>query len=134
MAAAERQPPRILCAGIAVLDEVFRVRQVPPIDSKTDASAYISISGGCAANCGDCDFPAWVDAHVLLARLETIKQRTVFLKVLLARILTARAVYADPACRPRYRRSLSTMRVSAPSRRIQTTNCTPLCRAMQQRL
>ena len=50
MAAAERQPPRILCAGIAVLDEVFRVRQVPPIDSKTDASAYISISGGCAAN------------------------------------------------------------------------------------
>ena len=50
MAVAERQPPRILCAGIAVLDEVFRVRQVPAIDSKTDASAYISISGGCAAN------------------------------------------------------------------------------------
>ncbi len=49
MAAAERKP-RILCAGIAVLDEVFRVRQVPAIDSKTDASAYVSISGGCAAN------------------------------------------------------------------------------------
>jgi sugar/nucleoside kinase (ribokinase family) len=49
LAGAERQP-RILCAGIAVLDEVFRVRQVPAIDSKTDASAYISISGGCAAN------------------------------------------------------------------------------------
>jgi sulfofructose kinase len=50
LAAAERQPLRILCAGIAVLDEVFRVRQVPAIDSKTDASAYVSISGGCAAN------------------------------------------------------------------------------------
>ena len=50
MAAVKRQPPRILCAGIAVLDEVFRVRQVPAIDSKTDASAYVSISGGCAAN------------------------------------------------------------------------------------
>jgi sugar/nucleoside kinase (ribokinase family) len=47
--AAERKP-HILCAGIAVLDEVFRVRQVPAIDSKTDASAYVSISGGCAAN------------------------------------------------------------------------------------
>jgi sugar/nucleoside kinase (ribokinase family) len=50
LAAAEHQPPRILCAGIAVLDEVFLVRQVPAIDSKTDASAYVSISGGCAAN------------------------------------------------------------------------------------
>jgi len=48
--AADCQPPRILCAGIAVLDEVFRVRQVPAIDTKTDASAYVSITGGCAAN------------------------------------------------------------------------------------
>ena len=50
MAAPSRTSPRILCAGIAVLDEVFRVKQVPPTDTKTDASAYVSVSGGCAAN------------------------------------------------------------------------------------
>ncbi len=50
MAALDRKGPRILCAGIAVLDEVFRVAQVPPTDSKADASAYVSVSGGCAAN------------------------------------------------------------------------------------
>jgi sulfofructose kinase len=42
--------PRILCAGIVVLDEVFRVANVPPTDTKADASDFVSVSGGCAAN------------------------------------------------------------------------------------
>jgi len=42
--------PRILCAGIAVLDEVFRVRTLPPPDGKVEASDFITIGGGCAAN------------------------------------------------------------------------------------
>jgi sulfofructose kinase len=40
----------ILCAGIAVLDEVFRVRDFPAPDSKVEASEFITIGGGCAAN------------------------------------------------------------------------------------
>jgi sugar/nucleoside kinase (ribokinase family) len=47
---AERSAPRILCAGIVVLDEVFRVVQVPPVDTKTDARDYMTVGGGCAAN------------------------------------------------------------------------------------
>ena len=47
---AASSPARILCSGIAVLDEVFRVPEVPPIDTKADATAYVSVSGGCAAN------------------------------------------------------------------------------------
>lgn len=46
---AERKP-KIYCAGIAVLDEVFRVRSVPERDNKTDASEYIVTGGGCAPN------------------------------------------------------------------------------------
>src|SRR5580658_3315737 len=42
--------PHILCAGIAVLDEVFRVEEFPPPDSKVEASEFITIGGGCAAN------------------------------------------------------------------------------------
>ena len=42
--------PKIFCAGIAVLDEVFRVRSVPEPDHKTDASEYIVVGGGCAPN------------------------------------------------------------------------------------
>jgi sulfofructose kinase len=42
--------PHILCAGIAVLDEVFRVRTFPVPDSKVEASEFITIGGGCAAN------------------------------------------------------------------------------------
>jgi sulfofructose kinase len=42
--------PHILCAGIAVLDEVFRVREFPVPDSKVEASEFITIGGGCAAN------------------------------------------------------------------------------------
>jgi sulfofructose kinase len=40
----------ILCAGIAVLDEVFRVREFPIPDAKVEASEFITIGGGCAAN------------------------------------------------------------------------------------
>jgi sugar/nucleoside kinase (ribokinase family) len=40
----------ILCAGIAVLDEVFRVREFPMPDTKVEASEFITIGGGCAAN------------------------------------------------------------------------------------
>jgi hypothetical protein len=42
--------PKIFCAGIAVLDEVFRIPSVPAPDTKTDASEYITVGGGCAPN------------------------------------------------------------------------------------
>ncbi len=42
--------PRILCAGIIVLDEVFRVQDFPPPDGKAVASEYFVVNGGCAAN------------------------------------------------------------------------------------
>ena len=40
----------ILCAGVAVLDEVFRVQELPIPDAKAEASEFITIGGGCAAN------------------------------------------------------------------------------------
>ncbi len=40
----------ILCAGIAVLDEVFRVSAFPLPDTKVQASEFITIGGGNAAN------------------------------------------------------------------------------------
>lgn len=46
----ERAAPHILCAGIVVLDEVFRVKQVPAVDTKTDAHEFMTVGGGCAAN------------------------------------------------------------------------------------
>ncbi len=42
--------PRILCSGIVVLDEVFRVPQVPAVDTKIDATDFLTVGGGCAAN------------------------------------------------------------------------------------
>ena len=42
--------PRVLCTGIAVLDEIFRVDEFPPPDGKAQASAFLSVGGGCAAN------------------------------------------------------------------------------------
>ena len=42
--------PRILCTGIAVLDEVFRVNEFPPPDGKAMASEFVAVGGGCAAN------------------------------------------------------------------------------------
>jgi sugar/nucleoside kinase (ribokinase family) len=42
--------PHVLCTGIAVLDEVFRVKEFPIADTKVEASEFITIGGGCAAN------------------------------------------------------------------------------------
>ena len=41
---------RILCAGIIVLDEVFRVDEFPQADGKVQASGFFVVNGGCAAN------------------------------------------------------------------------------------
>jgi sulfofructose kinase len=49
MSFAERAP-RILCAGIIVLDEVFRVDQFPQPDGKVQANGFFVVNGGCAAN------------------------------------------------------------------------------------
>jgi sulfofructose kinase len=40
----------ILCAGMAVLDEVFHVREFPAPDTKAEATEFIAIGGGNAAN------------------------------------------------------------------------------------
>jgi sulfofructose kinase len=40
----------ILCAGIIVLDEVFRVDRFPQPDAKTEAQSFFVVNGGCAAN------------------------------------------------------------------------------------
>ncbi len=42
--------PFVLCAGIIVLDKVFRVEKVPQPDSKVEAKDFFIVSGGCAAN------------------------------------------------------------------------------------
>jgi sulfofructose kinase len=44
------QPPRILCTGIIVLDEVFRVKDFPKPDGKTQTNEFFVVNGGCAAN------------------------------------------------------------------------------------
>jgi sugar/nucleoside kinase (ribokinase family) len=40
----------VLCAGIAVLDEIFRVARFPAVGTKAQASEYMAVNGGCAAN------------------------------------------------------------------------------------
>ncbi len=45
-----RAAPRILCAGIIVLDEVFRVEEFPRADGKVQAKGFFVVNGGCAAN------------------------------------------------------------------------------------
>jgi sugar/nucleoside kinase (ribokinase family) len=51
MSSAEpSRPRRILCTGIAVLDEVFRVADFARGEVKTRASEFLSVSGGNAAN------------------------------------------------------------------------------------
>ncbi len=42
--------PRILCTGIIVLDEVFRVEAFPQADGKQVATDFFVVNGGCAAN------------------------------------------------------------------------------------
>jgi sulfofructose kinase len=44
------QAPRVLCAGIIVLDEVFRVDEFPQPDGKVEAKDFFAVNGGCAAN------------------------------------------------------------------------------------
>ena len=41
---------RILCTGIIVLDEVFRVAEFPEPDGKVQATGFFVVNGGCAAN------------------------------------------------------------------------------------
>ncbi|MEZ5786364.1 MAG: PfkB family carbohydrate kinase [Xanthobacteraceae bacterium] len=43
-------PHRILCSGIAVIDQVFRVSEFPLGDGKIAAHDYVSVVGGGAAN------------------------------------------------------------------------------------
>ena len=51
MARAQTQAvPRVLCAGILVLDEVFRVAALPRPDTKVEAEDFFVVNGGCAAN------------------------------------------------------------------------------------
>jgi sulfofructose kinase len=42
--------PRILCTGIIVLDEVFRVEEFPRPDGKVQAEGFFVVNGGCAPN------------------------------------------------------------------------------------
>jgi sulfofructose kinase len=42
--------PGIMCAGIIVLDEVFRVEEFPQADGKVEAKQFFVVNGGCAAN------------------------------------------------------------------------------------
>src|SRR5258708_20313270 len=53
----------ILCAGIAVLDEVFRVSAFPLPDTKVQASEFITIGGGNAANAAVALAPLAGQAH-----------------------------------------------------------------------
>jgi sulfofructose kinase len=43
-------PARVLCAGIAVEDHVYRLERFPLPGSKTRAYEYAAVGGGCAAN------------------------------------------------------------------------------------
>ncbi len=47
---AAARAPRILCAGIIVLDKVFRVKELPQPDGKVEAQEFFTVNGGCAAN------------------------------------------------------------------------------------
>jgi sulfofructose kinase len=48
--APAKQPPKILCSGIAVQDIVMRVENFPAPGAKVAASEFIITGGGCAAN------------------------------------------------------------------------------------
>lgn len=49
-ACTDAHAPIILCAGIIVLDEVFRVERFPEPDTKAAAQSFFVVNGGCAAN------------------------------------------------------------------------------------
>jgi sulfofructose kinase len=48
--AANASSSPILCVGIIVLDEVFRVQDFPQADGKVEAKQFFVVNGGCAAN------------------------------------------------------------------------------------
>jgi len=50
MSSGKAGAPRILCTGIIVLDEVFRVDEFPKPDGKVQAKGFFVVNGGCAAN------------------------------------------------------------------------------------
>lgn len=50
MGKSRQRALRILCAGIAALDEVFRIGEFPQADTKTMATEFVTVGGGCAAN------------------------------------------------------------------------------------
>ncbi len=47
---ASQSRPRILCTGIAVVDEIFRVDEFPVAGAKVQATDFVAVGGGCAAN------------------------------------------------------------------------------------
>ena len=47
---SEAAAPRVVCAGMAVLDQVFFVDRFPAANTKGRADAFFSVVGGCAAN------------------------------------------------------------------------------------
>ena len=47
---SKTEAPRVLCTGIIVLDEVFRVAEFPQPDAKVEAKGFFIVNGGCAAN------------------------------------------------------------------------------------
>jgi len=49
-AEAPPKPARVLCAGMAVLDEIYRVDRFPSAAAKTRAGAFVATAGGGAAN------------------------------------------------------------------------------------
>ena len=120
--------PHILCAGIAVLDEVFRVREFPLPDTKVEASEFITVGGGCAAN-----------AAVAIARLggkvtssrrsagrpATMRSAIGSSTVSRRRVSTAADACASREPAPRFRRSSSTRGATAPSPPIATSASTP---------
>jgi len=116
-ASARARAPTILCAGIILLDEVFRVERFPPAGAKIRAQDFFVVNGGCAAN-----------AAVAIARLGGRAMLAGPLGGPLARTRTAIACWrrwrakgwtaavagALPACRPRWPR-VSSMRAASAS-------------------
>lgn len=48
--AAPTRQRHVMCAGIAVFDHVYQLKEFPKPGSKTRAQAYAAVSGGCAGN------------------------------------------------------------------------------------
>ena len=84
--------PRILCTGIAVLDEIFRVDEFPPPDGKAQASEFVAVGGGCAAKTGD----KLASSHCRPPKLKTRYRSgsTITLKAALPEPATHCSVYA----------------------------------------